>query len=85
MFTRGRTIKRIVQVGRSVSGRVHSMGVSPRTVQLLGEATDGKIPFPLMKKGEIFIRCKGKCLEKENIGMLPGGSDGHVGSMSDMT
>jgi hypothetical protein len=21
---------------------------------------DGKIPFPLMKKGEIFIRCRGQ-------------------------
>jgi hypothetical protein len=47
-FTRGSTIKRTVQVGRSVSGRVQSGGATP----------DGKIPFPLMTKGERFIRCK---------------------------
>jgi hypothetical protein len=63
-FTRGSTIKRTVQVGRSVSGRVQSGGAAP----------DGKIPFPLMTKGERFIRCKGKCLEKEHRGMVPGGA-----------
>jgi hypothetical protein len=63
-FTRGSTIKRTVQVGRSVSGRVQSGGATP----------DGKIPFPLMTKGERFIRCKGKCLEKEHRGMVPGGA-----------
>jgi hypothetical protein len=73
-FTRGSTIKRIVQVGGSVSGRVQSGGVSPRTVQLGGATPDGKIHFPLMTKGERFIRCKGKCLEKENRGMVPGGA-----------
>ena len=61
--TRGSNIKRIVQVGRSVSGRVQSGGATP----------DGNIPFPLMKKGDRFIRCKGKCLEKEHRGMVPGG------------
>jgi hypothetical protein len=59
-FTRGSTIKRTVQVGRSVSRRVQSGGAAP----------DGKILFPLMKKGERFIRCKCKCLEKEHIGMV---------------
>jgi hypothetical protein len=68
-FTRGSTIKRTIQVGRSVSGRVQSGGVSPRIVQLGGETLDGKIPFPLMTKGERFIRCKGKCLEKEHRGV----------------
>jgi hypothetical protein len=34
---------------------------------------DGKIPFPLMSKGERFIICKGKCLEKEHRGMILGG------------
>jgi hypothetical protein len=63
-FIRGSTIKRTVQVGRSVSGRVHSGGVAP----------DGKIHFLLMIKGERFKRCKGKCLEKENRGMVPGGA-----------
>ena len=62
--TQGNTIKRIVQVGRLVSGRVQSRGETP----------DGKIHFPLMTKGEIFIRCKGKCLEKEYRGMVPGGA-----------
>ena len=58
IFTRGSTIKRTVQVGRSVSRRVQSGGVSPRTVQLGGVAPDGKIHFPLMTKGERFIRCR---------------------------
>ena len=44
------TIKRTVQVGRSVSGRVQSGGAAP----------DGKIPFSLMTKGESFIRCRGQ-------------------------
>jgi hypothetical protein len=30
-----------------------------RIVQLGGEILDGKIPFPLMTKGERFIRCRG--------------------------
>jgi hypothetical protein len=72
-FTQGSTIKRTVQVGRLVSGRVQSGGVAP----------DGNIPLPLMTKGERFIRCKGKCLEKEHRHGSRG-SDGHRGSMSDM-
>jgi hypothetical protein len=39
-----------------------------------GAASDGNIPFPLMTKGERFIRCKGKCLEKEHRGMVLGGA-----------
>jgi hypothetical protein len=31
-----------------------------RTVQSGGEAPDGKIPFPLMTKGERFIKCRGQ-------------------------
>jgi hypothetical protein len=31
-----------------------------RTVQIGGAAPDGKIPLPLMTKGERFIRCKGQ-------------------------
>jgi hypothetical protein len=31
-----------------------------RTVQSGGAAPDGKIPLPLMTKGEIFIRCRGQ-------------------------
>jgi hypothetical protein len=57
-FTRGRTIKRIVQVEGSVSGRFQSRGVSPRTFQLGGATPDEKIPLPLMTKGEIFIICR---------------------------
>ena len=63
-FTRVSTIKRTVQVGRSVSGRVQLVGVVP----------DGKIPLPLMTKGERFIICKGKFLEKEHKGMVPRGA-----------
>jgi hypothetical protein len=76
-FTRGSTIKRTVHVRRSVSGRVQSGGLSPRTFQLGGETLDGKICFPLMTKGDRFIRCK-----SHRHGSR--GSDGHRGSMSDM-
>jgi hypothetical protein len=31
-----------------------------RIVQSGRETPDGKIPFPLMTKGERFIRCRGK-------------------------
>ena len=64
IFTQGSTIKRIVRVGRSISGRVQSGGAT----------SDGKIHFPLMTKGERFIRCKGKCLEKEHRDMVLGGA-----------
>jgi hypothetical protein len=30
-----------------------------RIVHLGGETLDGNIPFPLMTKGERFIRCRG--------------------------
>jgi hypothetical protein len=60
IFTRGSTIKRTIQVGILVSRRVQSGGTS----------LDGKIPLPLMTKGERFIKCKGKCLEKEHRGMV---------------
>ena len=39
-----------------------------------GAAPDGNIPWPLMTKGERFIICKGKCLEKGNIGIVLGGA-----------
>ena len=42
-----------------------------RTVQSGGATPDGNIPFPLMTKGERFIRCRGQ-------------RHGSRGSMSDM-
>jgi hypothetical protein len=42
-----------------------------RTIQPGGEAPDGKIPLPWMKKGERFIICRGQ-------------RHGSRGSMSDM-
>ena len=39
-----------------------------------GGAPDGNIHFPLMTKGERFIICKGKCLDKEHRGMVPRGA-----------
>ena len=62
--TRGSTINRKIQFGRSVLGRV----------LLGGEALDGNIPFPLMAKGGRFIICKGKYLERDHRGMFPRGS-----------
>ena len=43
-------------------------------VMIGGATSDGKIHFPLMTKGERFIRCKGKFLEKEHRGMVPRGA-----------
>jgi hypothetical protein len=54
-----------------------------RTVQLGGEALDGKIPLPLMTKGERFIRCRRQRhdfrgsngnRDAEDRGMVPGGA-----------
>jgi hypothetical protein len=54
-----------------------------RTIQLGGAAPDGKIPFPLMTKGERFIRCRGQRHDSrgrnghrdaEDRGMVPGGA-----------
>jgi hypothetical protein len=55
-----------------------------RTVQLGGEAPNGKVPLPLMTKGEIFIRCRGQrhgskgnkyLSDAEDKGMVPGGAN----------
>ena len=54
-----------------------------RTVQLGGETPDGEIPFPLMTKGERFIRCRGQRHDSrgrkghrdaEDRGMVPRGA-----------
>jgi hypothetical protein len=54
-----------------------------RTVQSGGATPDGKIPFPLMTKGERFIRCRGQRHDSrgrnghrdaEDRGMVPGGA-----------
>jgi hypothetical protein len=54
-----------------------------RIVQLRGETLDGKIPFPLMTKGESFIKCRGQRhdsrgrnghIDAEERGMVPGGA-----------
>jgi hypothetical protein len=39
-----------------------------RTVQSGGATLDGKIPLPLMTKGEIYL------LDAEDIGMVQGGA-----------
>jgi hypothetical protein len=77
-FTRGSPIERTIQVEISVSGRVQSGAVSPRTIQLGGTASDVKIPLPLMSKEDRFIRCIAQRYGSR-------GSDGHRGSMSDIT
>jgi hypothetical protein len=48
-----------------------------------GAAPDGKIHFPLMTKGEIFIRCRGqrhgsrgrRLSDVEDRGMVPRGAE----------
>jgi hypothetical protein len=48
--------------------------------QLGGEDPNGKIPFPLMTKGEIFIRCRGQrhgsmgSVGHKDEGMVPVGA-----------
>jgi hypothetical protein len=50
------------------------------TSQLGGEDLNGKIPFPLMKKGDIFIICRGQrhgsrgSIGHKDEGMLQGGA-----------
>ena len=53
-----------------------------RTIQSGGETLDGNIPFPLMTKGERFIRCRGQRhgsgginghIDAEDRGMVSGG------------
>jgi hypothetical protein len=54
-----------------------------RTIQSGGATPDGKIPLPLMTKGERFIRCRGQRhgsrgrnghRDAEDRGMFPGGA-----------
>jgi hypothetical protein len=47
-----------------------------RTVQSGGAAPDGKIPFPLMTKGEIYQmqRIEALSSDAEDRGMVPGGA-----------
>jgi hypothetical protein len=62
----------------------HTRGITiKRIVQSGGATPDGKIPFPLMTKGEIFIRCRGHMhgfkksnghKDAEDRGMVPGGA-----------
>jgi hypothetical protein len=62
-------------LGWEISFRKSSVrGSIPKDSSVRGSNPYGKIPFPLMTKGEIFIRCKGKCLEKDHKGMVPWGA-----------
>ena len=72
---------------RELLGSVQSRGAAPRIVWLGAGAPDGKLPFPLMSKGERFFRCR---IENYMLGERDQrhgsrGSDGHRGSMSDIT
>jgi hypothetical protein len=53
-----------------------------RTVQSGGAAPDGKIPLPLMTKGERFIRCRAE--DRGRFIRCRGQRHGSKGSMSDM-
>jgi hypothetical protein len=57
-----------------------------KTIQSGGEAPDGKIPLPLMTKGEIFIRCRGQRHGSRGRIFIRcrGQMHGSRGSMSDM-
>jgi hypothetical protein len=57
-----------------------------KTVQSGGATPDGKIPLPLMKKGEIFIRCRGQRHGSKGRIFIRcrGKRHGSRGSMSDM-
>jgi hypothetical protein len=57
-----------------------------RTVQSGGATPDGKIPFPLMTKGERFLRCRGQRHGSRGSIFIrcKGKRHGSRGSMSDM-
>jgi hypothetical protein len=57
-----------------------------KTVQSGEEAPDGKIPLPLMTKGERFIRCRGQRHGSRGRRFIrcKGQRHGSKGSMSDM-
>jgi hypothetical protein len=80
-FTRGSTIKRTIQVGRSVSGRVQSGGVSPRS-SVRGSSPRWKDTFSIDDKGGDIYQMQRNAWRKRHGSR---GSDGHRGSMSDMT
>jgi hypothetical protein len=44
-------------------------GSIPKESSVRGSSPEGKLPFPLMSKGERFIRC----MERKHRGMIPGG------------
>jgi hypothetical protein len=48
--------------------------ISFRKSSVRGSSPGWKNTFSIDDKGERFIRCKGKCLEKEYRGMVPGGA-----------
>jgi hypothetical protein len=41
------------------------MGSSPKDSSVRGSSLDGKLPFPLMSKGERFIRCMERERERD--------------------
>jgi hypothetical protein len=47
--------------------------ISFKNISVRGSNPRWKDTFSIDDKGERFIRCKGKCLEKEHRGMVPGG------------
>jgi hypothetical protein len=52
-------------LGWKISFRKISVrGIIPKDSSFRGATPYGKIPMPLMTKGERFIRCKGKCKGK---------------------
>jgi hypothetical protein len=57
-----------------------------RTVQSGGATPDGKIPLPLMTKGERFIKCRGQAwFQRRRLIRYRGGQrHGSRGIMSDM-
>jgi hypothetical protein len=57
-----------------------------RIVQSRGETPDGKIPLPLMTKGERFIKCRGQRhgFRGSRFIRCRGQRHGSMGSMSDM-
>jgi hypothetical protein len=69
-FIKGSTIKRqILFVESSFNERI------PRDSSVRGKNLDGKLPFPLMSKGERFFRCMERELDvwREKRGMILGG------------
>jgi hypothetical protein len=86
-FTRGSTIKRTIQVGGAVSGRVQSGGATPRTSSVRGSSPRREVTFSIDVKGGEIYQMQDRELDawRESTEAWFQGERWSQGSMSDMT